>query len=557
MYKIVTLEEVEDLLKEYPQELLAFDTETDGFYGPIQVAQFYCKLWTQALLVLRPDPYYLAKVLKSQPFVAHLAHYDITTIQEQTGTAWMPDKFYCTFYTSRLFYYKESSFSLDSVLKYVLGYDPYDQLDIDKKVLQKSDWTGVISEEQFQYAALDVLHLLDVLETTKESLDAFNYKLDILFTRNCLDFQWNGMPVLADALQERYAFNVSEIEKMDMPININSWKQVRPYIGENESDALALTRFKLLGNSKAGDVLKVRKLVKQNSFLKKFDSNTGRIYGKFLPSARSGRCTSKDQNLEQIPRLTKVLFGVKKDSGKIIVYSDYSQLELRGLCVIVGETRMEILYRQGADLHGHTTIELIAVDFTEKERYVGKTGNFNLTYGGSWGMLGNILIKEGEILLPDQELIDFKAGWHKLWPAVTAWQRRGISAWRNGQAWSTPLGRRYVGNLMTDQLNIQISGFGAEVAKLATHYMSKELGGLTHDEFMLCDFIHDSWIWECDNDPKVYKMLADVVAKSMQDAWFECCKSVKIKDLPMPVEVFVGYNWGKIEKDYVEKFTYK
>ena len=96
--------------------------------------------------------------------------------------------------------------------------------------------------------------------------------------------------------------------------------RVYPIDRKEESDALALTRFKVLGNEKAGNVLKTRKIIKQNSFLKKFDSNAGRIYGKFLPSARSGRCTSKDQNLQQLPRSTKSIFGTITDGLNITRY---------------------------------------------------------------------------------------------------------------------------------------------------------------------------------------------------------------------------------------------
>ena len=35
----------------------------------------------------------------------------------------------------------------------------------------------------------------------------------------------------------------------------------------------------------------------------------------------------------------------------------------------------------------------------------------------------------------------------------------------------------------------------------------------------------------------------------MQLAWFEMSKLFKIKDLPMPVDVSVGFNWGDIEDD--------
>ena len=54
MYKIVTLEEAEEQIDS--NSLLGFDTETDGFYGAIQVAQFHQKHWDDVLLVLKPDP---------------------------------------------------------------------------------------------------------------------------------------------------------------------------------------------------------------------------------------------------------------------------------------------------------------------------------------------------------------------------------------------------------------------------------------------------------------------------------------------------------------------
>ena len=38
----------------------------------------------------------------------------------------------------------------------------------------------------------------------------------------------------------------------------------------------------------------------------------------------------------------------------------------------------------------------------------------------------------------------------------------------------------------------------------------------------------------------------------MHDAWTEMSQYFKIKDLPMPVDVAVGYNWGDIEDDNVK-----
>jgi len=556
LYKIKTLDELSIAIDS--NQILAVDLETDGFYGPICVAQLYQQHWDEVVLVHKPNPLHLATILGDTHIVGHNIHYDISTIQAQTGTAWQPKQFDDTFFAARLHYFAKDSFSLDNVLYYVLGYDPYEQFGLDKKELQKSDWTGLLTEDQMNYAALDVLHMFEVIDIVGDKFEDFSYKLDIAFTTHCLNFQCNGLAVDQEKLQAQFQRNTATLKEMAMPININSWKQVRPYIGEDESDALALSRFTLEGNERAANVNKARKLTKENSFLKKFDTQDGRIYGKFLPSARSGRCTSKDQNLQQLPRKTKGVFGVTEDSGRTLVYADFAQLELRGACVITNESRMEALFRSGEDLHAYTAKMLFGEDYTKEQRQIAKTCNFNLLYGGGHNMLGSILVQTAGLLLPEHELRHTKRKWQKLWPTLVAWQGRGINAWKNGVVWQTPLGRKYKGKMMTDQLNIQVQGFGAEVAKLATHYMMPNINILNesskHEPARVVNFIHDSWIIECDNDPAVYKQVAIILAEAMQEAWTEACKSVVIKDLPMPVDVFVGRNWGDIEAG---KFDYE
>ena len=107
------------------------------------------------------------------------------------------------------------------------------------------------------------------------------------------------------------------------------------------------------------------------------------------------------------------------------------------------------------------------------------------------------------------------------------------------------MGRKYAAKMMTDQLNIENQGAGAEVAKLALHYLDLP------KEAKLCNFIHDSFIIDAPDDPAIYEPVAIQLAEVMQEAWFEMSKLFHIKDLPMPVDVKVGYNWGDIEDDDV------
>jgi hypothetical protein len=112
------------------------------------------------------------------------------------------------------------------------------------------------------------------------------------------------------------------------------------------------------------------------------------------------------------------------------------------------------------------------------------------------------------------------------------------------------MGRRYKGKIITDHANIENSGFGAEIAKLAMHYMYddiKETGAV------MANFVHDAYILTADYDPPANIKAAQIMKDAMQEAWYEGCKLVTVKDIPMPAQVFCGYNIKTIEKDYLFK----
>lgn len=535
------------------------DTETCGFYGKVRLLQMYQPHLDHVVLVEWPNLFEAMAGLSFYHNVYHNAHYDVTTLQQQSKTRWVPKRLDDTFLLGRLAFPDKDKFSLDEMMTYAMGYDPYSRQGLDKKKLQKAKWDVVkLPEEQYLYAATDVYYMPQVWEAVKSALGDPSYKLDMFVLRRCLDFQWNGMPVDKQRLFTLYESNEAEIKRLNVPINVNSWQQTRPYIGEEESDDIALAMFALQGNERAGNVRAVRKLRKQNSFLDKFDTLDDRIYGKFKPSARSGRLTSNDQNLQQIPRATKGVFGYTDDSGRVLIYADYAQLELRTICAIVECLAMEELFRQGADLHGFTAEMLFGEDWTKAQRQLSKTYNFSFLYGGGIDMLISILVKTANVLLGRSKATRDRKRWRNLWREIYAWQEKGIHRFQQGRMGSTPMGRKYKAKMMTDQLNIENQGAGAEVAKLALHYLGPTLDQWAAVDVYLINFIHDSFIIDAPNDPAIYEAVAIKLAEAMQEAWFEMSKLYRIKDLPMPVEVKVGFNWGDIENDDIKDiWTYE
>lgn len=573
-YEVITLEYVRQTINKTAKVFLDF--ETDGFYGEILIAQFFQEEWDKALLVLGPNLDLLMEIISENDTVIQNASYEFSTLQRQTGTRYQSERFQDTLYSSRLHFYKEVSFGLDDTLLYSMGYCPYFAQGLDKKTLQKS-FEGCkiekITKDQLLYAATDVYYLPIVYNICKYKEEDKNYKSDMATLRHCLDWQNNGMPVNSALRLAQEIKNNLEIDEIDLPINSNSYIQVRKYIQDDfpdkhlivtdkgepkevykqeilESDAKALSGYILQGSKRADDVRRTRRLLKQNNFLEKFDTPDGYIRGIFAPITRSGRLSCKDQNLQQIPRKLKHVFGFTKDQNKVLVLSDFSQAQLRITAGLIGELVMANLFKANKDVHKYVMNFLFEVQKRGDERQITKTCNFNLLFAGSAGMLQGILLKDADIYLPYDEVERLRDIWVDLWPMIKKWHSAGYKAWKKGQAWQTPFGRKYVGKLYTDQLNIMIQGCEADLMKLTKHKLLNEIAHLP--DVKLCDVIHDNFILECPNDREMYAEVSDILGNAMTHSWEIISKRLKIKDIPMPVDVHVGYNWGDIEGDDVD-----
>jgi DNA polymerase-1 len=556
MYKILPLEQASLLID--ARKPLFCDTETCGFYGTVRLLQMNQVGWSEVILVEWPSPLQLLMLLQGNHTVWHNAHYDLTTVQQQTTSRFVPERYDDTFLAARLTQPEADAFSLDAVMARVVGYDPYEAQGLDKKVLQKSDWSKAeLSKEQLLYAATDVKWMPEVWEAVKAATYTMSYKLDKLSLNAALDFQWNGMPVASKRLDKKYSEVVQQLASVDMPINANSWQQVRKWLSTDKSDKIHLSKLALAGDDRAQAVMDVRSCKKLIGFMEKYDVE--RVIGKFKPSARSGRFTSDDENLQQIPRALKEAFGYEEGEGRVLIYSDYAQIELRTIAAMLNVELMVKMFREDIDLHGFVASQLFGEDWTKADRQVTKTYNFNLLYGGSIFMVLSILATYG-MLVDERSATRHQRKWLNLFPEIARWQKKETQNWRQGKLGTTPLGRQYKGKLMTDQMNIQNQGAGAEVAKLALHYFCPWLleYNMEHgSDVKLCNFIHDSFIIDAPDDPVVYKEVSVKLAECMQEAWFEMSKLYTITDLPMPVDVAVGYNWGDIEGDVPNLWEFK
>nr|BDD45014.1 hypothetical protein 9 [Bacillaceae bacterium] len=170
------------------------------------------------------------------------------------------------------------------------------------------------------------------------------------------------------------------------------------------------------------DYRKVSKLL--SSFIEKLPElvkSTGRVYGQFNQSAtKTGRFASKDPNLQQLPPSARVIF--KAPDGRIIIGSDFSQIEPRVLAHITGDEDLRRPYVEGYDLYSTLASRTFKVPIEEcgdgsKYRKMMKTGLLAVMYGTSMFTLANQL----EISVEEAE--QFIQDFYDAYPKVGEWIR--------------------------------------------------------------------------------------------------------------------------------------
>src|SRR5690606_27387007 len=151
------------------------------------------------------------------------------------------------------------------------------------------------------------------------------------------------------------------------------------------------------------DVLEYRGLAKLKSTYvdalpDQVEKTTGRVHTEFVQTvAATGRLSSNNPNLQNIPIRTERGRQVRKafiprDKDYDIVSADYSQIELRVIASLSGETNMIEAFKNKEDIHASTASRVFNVplsEVTREQRDTAKTVNFGIIYGVSAFGLSN------------------------------------------------------------------------------------------------------------------------------------------------------------------------
>jgi DNA polymerase-1 len=118
---------------------------------------------------------------------------------------------------------------------------------------------------------------------------------------------------------------------------------------------------------------------------------TGRVHTHYAQAvAVTGRLSSNDPNLQNIPIRTaegrRVREAFVAPPGCVIASADYSQIELRIMAHISGDSALVLAFHDGMDVHRATAAEIFGIgtsEVTSEQRRYAKVINFGLIYGMS------------------------------------------------------------------------------------------------------------------------------------------------------------------------------
>ena len=131
---------------------------------------------------------------------------------------------------------------------------------------------------------------------------------------------------------------------------------------------------------------------------------SGRVHTSYHQAvAATGRLSSSDPNLQNIPIRTeegrKIRRAFIAAPGNVLLAADYSQIELRIMAHLSGDSALLAAFAAGSDIHRATAGEVFGVSMAEvspEQRRAAKAINFGLIYGMSaFGLARQLGIDRG------------------------------------------------------------------------------------------------------------------------------------------------------------------
>jgi DNA polymerase I-like protein with 3'-5' exonuclease and polymerase domains len=240
----------------------------------------------------------------------------------------------------------------------------------------------------------------------------------------------------------------------------------------------------------------------------------GRLHGQLhAGGAVTGRYTSTDPNLQNIPTDSEFRGFFRAPDGRVLVDVDYSQLELRVFAALSGDAMMIAAFEDGWDYHD---LVMQRLGCTRRQ---AKAVNFGIIFGMGAATLA------AELGVDDVTAGEYLRGWDEQAPTGAAWRSSLPRLYVAEQGVRTA--RRWIDYLDDDDadatantrpMNYPVQGGAADVMHRAMRLLFERYRDWSGDVVPVLT-VHDEVLVEVDIAvaDKVGSLLADVMVEAFRD----------------------------------------
>ncbi|MFA5627113.1 MAG: DNA polymerase I [Thiohalomonadaceae bacterium] len=351
------------------------------------------------------------------------------------------------------------------------------------------------------------------------------------------------------------------------PFNLSSPKQIQQLLfehlqlpvlkktpkGQPSTAEEVLQELSLDGYELPSLILQHRSLAKLKSTYtdrlpEQMNPRSGRVHTSYHQAvATTGRLSSSDPNLQNIPVRTaegrRIRQAFIAPPGYKLLAADYSQIELRIMAHLSGDSGLLDAFSQGQDIHRATAAEVFGVSIEEVDnemRRSAKAINFGLIYGMSaYGLARQLGIDRAAA----QEYVEL---YFARYPGVQRYMDEIRTQAKEIGYVETVFGRRlYVPDIKASNaqrrqyaertaINAPMQGTAADIIKLAMIAIAPWQQGTAGKVRMIMQ-VHDELVFE---------IAEDFIATAQQEIR-QLMEGVASLKVPLKVEVGMGQNWDE------------
>lgn len=500
----------------------------------------------------------LVEVTRTKKVICHNGKFDLQVLYNTWGTT--SSLWFDTMLASYCLDERPGTHGLKYLAKELLGAP-----DWDAAVKGYKNFADIPRDTLYQYNAYDAALTYDLFELQQQTMNDDNRKLHEFLVRasnRIMYIEADGVRINERALEKLNAQFHRDIETLrgylqqlvgDNEYNPNSVPQTKAILEQLLQKHVSTTDADFLQSlldarrvpeptkEYAKLMLEWRNLTKQHGtyikgLLKRLASD-GRIHTTYLlHGTTTGRLSSRNPNLQNIPRDVTMRDVFIPDDGNVFIGADYANIEGRVVCVLSRSESMRQVFNEGRDIHGEVAARFFGSTYTKEQRVLAKSVVHGVNYGRTPKGIAeglNVSVRQAEGV--------YRA-YFSMFPEVKTWQASiKDKVLRRQEPLVSPYGNKRTFGLITrdNAEDVYKEALAWQPQNIASNICLDAAVTLHEKGYKVRMLIHDEIVVECAEADAV------AVTKEVEREMIEAAE--RFTDyVRFDVDIDVGKSWAEV-----------